>query len=123
MTMKERVLLIGASNNPTRYSYKAMVMLLENGHEVVPLNPREQEILGVAAVAGIQDITGNIDTVSVYVRPEILKSALDDLIALAPKRVIFNPGTEDDGMMKTLTHQGIHVLEACTLVLLRTGQF
>lgn len=123
LTMNERVLLIGASNNPTRYSHKAMVMLREYGHEVIPLNPREEEVLGIAAVPTLRDVTGPIDTVSIYVRPELLKSSLDDLAALAPKRAIFNPGTEDDEMKKTLTDRGIRVLEACTLVLLRTGQF
>ena len=121
--MKERVLLIGASSNRSRYSNKAMALLLEKGYAVIPVNPREDEILGVETVHSIRDVSAPVTTVSVYVRPDILKPQIDHLVALDPKRVIFNPGTEDEGMMKRLVDQEINVVQACTIVLLKTEQF
>ena len=121
--MLESVLLIGASSNPDRYANKAMALLLEGGHKVIPVNPRERQVLGVDAVSSIDEVDEPISTVSVYVRPERLKPDLDKLISLSPRRVIFNPGTEDDEMASALRDRGIHVLEACTIVLLKTEQF
>lgn len=121
--MPERVLIIGASNNEDRYANKAQRMLTEHGHSVVPVNPKDAEVLGVPTVAAISDTTGSVDTVTVYVRPQILMEQLDALIALRPKRVIFNPGTEHADMETLLKKEGIEPVEACTLVLLRTGQF
>ena len=121
--MRENVLLIGASSNPERYAHKAMALLLESGHKVIPVNPREREILGIAVVHNIDEVDESISTVSVYVRPDRLKPDLDKLISISPKRVIFNPGTEDGAMADALRDHGIHVLEACTLVLLKTDQF
>jgi predicted CoA-binding protein len=121
--MKETVLLIGASSNPERYANKAMALLLEGGHQVIPVNPRERQILGVDAVSRIDEVTEPISTVSVYVRPDRLRPDLDKLIAISPRRVIFNPGTEDDEMAGRLRDRGIAVLDACTIVLIKTGQF
>ena len=119
----EDVLLIGASNNEERYSNKAMELLLENGHRVIPVNPRENEILGVETVGSIGAVTGPVSTASVYVRPDILRPDVDALAALSPKRVIFNPGTEDEELKARLEAQGISVIEACTIVMLKTEQF
>ncbi len=121
--MKQRVLLIGASNNEERYAAKAQKLLSEYGHEVIPVNPKEKEILGKPALPSIPDATFPVDTVSVYVRPEVLKNSADALIALHPKRVIFNPGTEDATLRERLEAEGIETVEGCTLVMLRTGQF
>ena len=119
----ENVLLIGASNNKERYSNKAMALLLENGHRVIPVNPREKEILGVETLASIGEVTDPVSTVSVYVRPDILRPDVDALADLGPKRVIFNPGTEDEALKTRLEARGISVIEACTIVMLKTGQF
>jgi predicted CoA-binding protein len=121
--MKETVLLIGASNNKERYSNRAMALLLENGHTVIPLNPREEEVLGVRVVSNIGEVTEPISTASVYVRPELLKPSLGALVGLKPRRVILNPGTEDDDIKTYLEEQGVEVIEACTIVMLKTGQF
>ena len=80
--MSHRVLLIGASSKPDRYSHKAQLLLSEHGHEVVPMNPAESEILGTKTVARVSDATGTVDTVSVYVRPQAtkkIKSAWDEV--------------------------------------------
>lgn len=121
--MSERVLIIGASNHEERYAYKAQHMLTEHGHKVVPVNPKETSVAGIDAVPSVANAVGPFDTVTVYVRPQILRAELEALIALRPKRVIFNPGTEDEAIASRLQSEGIEPVEACTLVLLRTGQF
>jgi hypothetical protein len=120
---RENVLLLGASPKPERYSNKAFHKLRENGHEVIPLNPRYEEIEGTPCLSEIADVSENIDTVSVYVGPDRLKPMLDDLIKLSPSRVILNPGTESTEVVKKLEEADIPVQKACTLVLLSSGRF
>jgi predicted CoA-binding protein len=119
----EAVVVLGASPKPERYSYKAVKLLAEYGHRVLPVNPYHLEVAGIPCVASVAQLREEIDTVSVYVRAELLARDLAQLIALSPRRVIFNPGTESNEMMRALTVSGIRCEEACTLVLLRTGQF
>jgi predicted CoA-binding protein len=121
--MGEKVVVIGASNNETRYAHKAMSLLMENGHDPIPVTPKETMVLGVPAVGRIEDVEGPVDTVTIYVRPGILTAKAPVIASLAPKRVIFNPGTEDGELMKALRETGITVIEACTIVMQKTGQF
>ncbi|MBQ0758309.1 MAG: CoA-binding protein [Zhongshania sp.] len=123
LAVSETVLVLGASPKPERYSFKAVQLLSEYGHKVLPVNPYHAEVSGVNCVAAIAAVSEKVDTVTVYVRAELLKNDLDQLIRLAPRRVIFNPGTESDEMAEHLEQAGIAVEEACTLVLLRTGQY
>lgn len=120
---KERVVVLGASPNPDRYSNKAVKMLVEYGHEVVPVHPTSETIEGIKTVARIEQVTGRVDTLTLYVSPHTLTPMKDAIIALKPGRVIFNPGTENPTLMQELRQQGLEVKEACTLVLLRTDQF
>ena len=122
-TKTERVVIIGASDNPERYSYKAQLLLRQHGHEVVPVHPKLAEIEGVPVVADLSAISGPVDTVTLYVGPAISLTLKDKLIALNPKQVIFNPGTENAVLQVALTSAGIACEEACTLVLLYTAQF
>jgi len=119
----ERVVIIGASDNPERYSHKAQLLLRQHGHEVVPVHPKLSEIEGVPVIADLSMITGLVDTVTLYVGPAISLTLKYKLIALKPRRVIFNPGTENAPLQAALTSAGIACEEACTLVLLHTGQF
>lgn len=119
----ERVVIIGASDNSERYSHQAQLLLRQHGHEVVPVHPKLAEIEGVPVVADVSAISGPVDTVTLYVGPQISLTLKDKLIALKPRRVIFNPGTENAALEEALTNAGIACEEACTLVLLRTGQF
>lgn len=122
----EVVAVLGASNDPSRYAYKAMVMLKEYGHRPIPVHPRETEVLGVKVTANIGELAGSgqaIDTVTVYVNKEISSKYEKDFIRLKPKRVIFNPGAENPDLEKKLIDQGIGVENACTLVMLRINQF
>jgi hypothetical protein len=124
MTQKtERVVIVGASDNPERYSHRAQLLLKQHGHEVVPVHPKLAQIEGVPVVADLSAITGPVDTVTMYVGPAISAGLGDKLAALKPRRVIFNPGTENAVLEQQLSAAGIACEEACTLVLLNTGQF
>ncbi len=120
---KERVVIIGASNNPERYSHRALLLLRKHGHEVVPVHPRPAEIEGIPVVADVGLISGPVDTVTMYVGAAISSGLEDKLIAFKPRRVIFNPGAENAPLAGALQKAGIACEEACTLVLLNTGQF
>jgi predicted CoA-binding protein len=120
---KERVVILGASDNPERYSYKAMKRLLEAGHEVVLVNRGYTEIEGQPVLADLGDVTGEVDTLTMYVRPDVSTILIDKIIALKPKRVIFNPSTDNARLQLALDEAVIDWESACTLVLLRTGQF
>lgn len=117
------VAILGASNKPHRYSYKAQTMLTEYGHKPVPVSLHDEEVLGVPAVSQLSDITEEVDTITVYINPQHLHDVLPQIETLKPRRVIFNPGSEDSAAITQLRQQGIEVEEACTLVLLRTEQF
>jgi len=120
---KHRAVVLGASANPERYSNKAVKMLLEYGHEVIPVHPAATEIEKLQTVPKLSQITGKVDTLTLYLSPETLTSMAADIITLNPGRVIFNPGTENKQLMQELRQHGLKVVEACTLVLLRTSQF
>ncbi len=119
----EHVAILGASNNPSRYAYKAQIQLIEQGHIVYPVSLHEEEILGLKSYHSLLEIDHNIDTVTVYINPTHLKQVDNHLIELKPKRVIFNPGSESTEVMNHLKEEGIFVQSACTLVLLSIQQF
>lgn len=124
--MSEVVAVLGASTDSSRYSYKAMKMLEEYGHNPVPVHPREKEVLGKKVFKSIGELADSgqkVDTVTLYVNPAISDKSEQDLIRLSPKRVIFNPGAENPKLAKALLDKGIDVENACTLVMLRTDQF
>jgi predicted CoA-binding protein len=101
----------------------AQLLLREHGHEVVPVHPKLPSIAGVPVVADLSQISGPVDTVTMYVGAAISSGLADKLIALKPRRVIFNPGAENPELAAKLEASGVMVEEACTLVLLRTGQY
>ncbi|HMV71793.1 MAG TPA: CoA-binding protein [Pseudomonadales bacterium] len=119
----ETVAILGASADPERYAFQAQRLLKEHGHRVVPVSTREPAIDGDAAVPDLASIRTPVDTVTVYVRPAISSTLREQLLALHPKRVIFNPGTENPELEATLRSAGITAQDACTLVLLRTGEY
>jgi len=117
------IVVLGASNNPERYSYKAVKMLKEHGYTVKPIHPSGNPVDGVPTLKTLKEISLPIDTVTVYVNPKIAKEYVPDIITLSPRRVIFNPGTEDKILIETFEKHGIECIEACTLVMLKTGVF
>lgn len=121
--MGQKVAILGASDRPDRYAYKAFKMLQEYGHEPLPVSPNVLEVEGVKSVKSVTELQAPIDTLTIYVGAKISNAIMADLIALKPKRVIFNPGSENPELADKMAAAGTEVLEACTLVLLRTKQF
>jgi predicted CoA-binding protein len=120
--MKKKTLIIGASPNPDRYSYMATEMLVAYGHEVYPFGLRAGKI-GSVHIETIWPIDQSFDTVTLYVGSGNQDVYWQKMIDLKPKRVIFNPGTENSAFFEALNKNGIVAIEACTLVMLRTGQY
>lgn len=118
----KKTLVIGASTNPERYSFKAITMLREFGHPVVAIGLKQGEVAGVSIETGFVDFEA-LDTVTLYLNPKRQVDFYDYILSLKPKRVVFNPGTENPEFYKKLDEKGIAYLEACTLVLLRIGQY
>ncbi len=122
--MSETVAVLGASSKRERYSNQAIRLLRDHGHTVLPVNPAQQEIEGLHVIASVDGLMpGQVDTVTMYVSPQHSDALLPGLLRLKPKRVIFNPGAENPRLEQALEKAGIQVDEACTLVLLRTGQY
>jgi predicted CoA-binding protein len=119
----QRVVIIGASDKPDRYAYKAMHALLRHGHEPVLVHPRLESIEDRPVLPDLARVHGPVDTVTLYVGPAISSTLGDALVALKPRRVLFNPGSENPALAAQLQAAGIATEEACTLVLLATGTF
>ncbi len=120
--MGKKTLVIGASENPERYSYKATLALKSHGHEVVPVGIKAGVINGIQIINGKPAIN-DIDTVTLYVGPKNQEEWKDYVLSLKPKRVIFNPGTENEDFEQLLRINNIEPIEACTLVMLSIGNF
>lgn len=118
----KKTLIIGASNNPERYAYKAAERLLAHGHEIELLGLRPDVIFGKTIDTDKKRYEA-LDTVTLYVGSQRQPEYYDYIISLKPKRVVFNPGTENAEFESLLQKNGIEAEEACTLVLLGTGQY
>lgn len=121
--MTETVAILGATDNRDRFAYRAMLALVEHGHKVLPINPFHDEIDGTQCFKDLAACTVEIDTITVYVSPGILRELVKDIVAAKPGRVILNPGTEDQGVISQIREVGIKVQRACTLVLLSSNQY
>ncbi|GLB53208.1 CoA-binding protein [Neptunitalea chrysea] len=120
-----KTVVIGASTNPknpNRYSYLAVDELLRKGYEVEAIGSKEGNVKGVE-IKGSKTVFENVDTVTLYVNPMIQESYYDYIVHLNPRRVIFNPGTENPEFLQLLKEAGIESEVACTLVLLSTGEY
>lgn len=118
------ITILGLSNDPSRYAYKAAQRLQESGYSNLKgVHPSGETVLGVKVVKSISDISEPIDTLTLYVNPLKLDTMFEAILKAKPKRIIFNPGTEHPALMKSAKQKGIQVLEACTLVLLSIKQF
>jgi predicted CoA-binding protein len=119
----ETVVVLGATPKEDRYANMAQKLLQEHGHHPVPVNPAFPEVLGEKCYASITDVPRPIDTVTLYLGEARSMPLIADILAAKPRRIIFNPGAENPQLAREAQAQGIEALEACTLVMLRTGQF
>lgn len=120
--MKKKTLVIGASENPERYSNKAIKALRSHKHSVIALAPRQGKVEDVEFITRKENIVG-IHTVTLYISPKIQPEYYQYVLDLKPERVIFNPGTENPEFIKLLEKNCIKAEEACTLVLLAVNNF
>lgn len=118
----KKTLVFGASLNPERYSHLAIKRLLEKNIATVAFGKIAGAIMNVQIKDNLTDFQ-NIHTITLYLNPKRQEEYYKDIINLKPKRVIFNPGTENPEFYKLLKASNIEVEEACTLVLLGTGQY
>lgn len=122
-TMKnKKTLVLGASTKPDRYAFKAITMLVDKGHSVLAIGQNAGEVAGIKIQTKAIPLK-NIDTVSLYLNPLRQKDYYNYIVEAQPKRVIFNPGTENPEFYQLLQLNNIKVEVACTLVLLTTNQF
>ncbi len=122
MAQSPITLVLGASENPARYSNKAAEMLLHYGHQVWLTGRRIGRQAGTPIYTHFPE-QGTVDTVTLYVGPAHQSEIMEEVEKLKPRRIIFNPGTENPEWQRSLTKKGIAVEVACTLVLLSTGQY
>jgi uncharacterized protein len=119
----ETVAVLGASPKPDRFAYQALQLLNEHGHRTLPINPAFEEILGQECYPRVSDAPGPIDTVTLYLGDTRSTPLIDEIIKAKPRRIIMNPGAENNALATKAEEAGIEVVEGCTLVMLRTGQF
>lgn len=118
----KKTLVLGASPNPSRYSYQAIHRLTANGHEVVPVGIRKGEVAGLKIHTDRPQVE-DLDTITLYIGPARQPDWYDYLISLSPNRIIFNPGTENEELMALAKAANIEVEVACTLVMLGLGNY
>jgi uncharacterized protein len=113
---------LGASPNPGRYAFMATTRLHAYGHEVFPVGIKSGDIKGIKILNGKPHIE-DVDTITLYLGPQNQPLWYDYIFSLNPKRIIFNPGTENDWLYKQAESKGIEALEACTLIMLSVGNY
>lgn len=122
MIEKKKTLVLGASGNPSRYSYLAIQRLRAHGHPVVAVGRRHAKVADVN-VDTTQEPFDQVDTITLYLNQKNQKEYYDYILSLHPKRIIFNPGAENQELASLARKNNIIPMEACTLVLLSIGQY
>lgn len=124
MKQNQKTVVVGASPNSSRYAYRAAHMLTEYGYPMVPLSIKRGELAGEKILdLRRKPFIPDVDTLTLYIGPQHHAQWMDYLLSLSPRRIIFNPGTENADFMRKAEDQGIEVLQACTLVMLQTGTY
>ena len=122
MAENKKTLVVGASENPARYAFMAANRLLDYGHDIVLLGNKKGAVNGHPIETGLPPFEG-IHTITLYMRAELQKPLYNYFLSLKPKRIIFNPGTENRELVQLAHQHGIETTEACTLVMLSVGNY
>lgn len=122
MTKNKKTLVLGATSKPEKYAFKAISLLVEKGHSVVAIGQNSGEVAGVKIKTKAIPLK-NIDTITLYLNPVRQRDYYNYIVEAKPKRVVFNPGTENPELYQLLELNGIQVEVACTLVLLTLNQY
>ncbi len=118
----KKTLVLGASPNPIRFSHKAVKSLVRHGHEVVPIGNREGDIMWQKIIVGKPKIK-DIHTITIYLNPKNQKEYYKYIFSLKPKRIIFNPGSENQELIGLAMQKDIDVTIACTLIMLNNNHY
>ncbi|MBK8966365.1 MAG: CoA-binding protein [Saprospiraceae bacterium] len=118
----KKTLVLGATPNPARYAYLAVHSLMRHGHTVVPVGTRKGSVAGLPILQDQPEVL-DIDTITLYIGPQHQPPYYDYLLGLNPRRIIFNPGTENPQLMALAEANGIETVEGCTLVMLSIGNY
>jgi predicted CoA-binding protein len=122
MNEQKKTLVLGASDNPSRYSFLAINRLRSYGHPVVAIGKKHTWVADVEVIKEKNKFE-DVDTVTLYLNPLHQKEYYNYIVSLKPKRIIFNPGAENEELSMLAKEKGIQPIEACTLVMLSTGQY
>ena len=122
MSGKKKTVVLGASDNPDRYSYLAIRRLRAHDHPVVAVGKKTGQVAGVE-INKDHVVSADVDTITLYLNPKNQVEYYDYILNLNPKRIIFNPGTENDELIKKARENNIKPVIGCTLVMLSTGQY
>ena len=120
--MNKKTVVLGASSNPSRYSYLAINKLTAHGHDVIAIGKKTGKVNSVEILTDLPE-ADNIDTVTLYLNAANQKQYYDYIFSLHPRRIIFNPGAENNELKQLAVKNNITPMEACTLVLLSTNQY
>ena len=118
-----QIVVLGASNKPHRYAYKALKMLQEYGYHVLPVHPKLENIDGLVVKHHLSQVQLPVDTLTLYIGPQRIAPLINEIVKLNPARVILNPGTESDELELALLHNDISFVKDCTLLMLEHGRF
>ncbi|MBP7395570.1 MAG: CoA-binding protein [Flavobacterium sp.] len=122
MTKNKKTVVLGATSKPEKYAFKAISLLVEKGHSVIAIGQNAGEVAGVKIKTKAIPLK-NIDTITLYLNPARQRDYYNYIVEAKPKRVVFNPGTENPELYQLLELNGIQVEVACTLVLLTLNQY
>jgi predicted CoA-binding protein len=117
------VVVLGATPKEDRYAFRAMQMLKAHGHRAIPVNPAFGEVVGETCYKSIKEVSEPIDTVTMYIGSARSEPLVQDIVEAHPRRIIFNPGSENEHLATRAEAAGIEVVRACTLVMLQTWKF
>ncbi len=120
--MKKKTVVLGATDNPERFAYRAAHSLVRYGHPIEPVGIKQGTVAGKEIINDKRPIA-DVDTVTLYVGSRNLPEWYDYILGLQPRRIIFNPGTENEELMKLAQEKGIQTVEGCTLVMLSSGEY
>ncbi len=120
---KKNVVVLGASPNEDRYSNKAVHDLVSHEHNVYPIHPLASEIHGQSCYKQLGDVNCDVDTLTLYVGKRRSTDLMTEILSMKPNRIIMNPGAENDVLESKAKELDIEVIQGCTLIMLRTGQF
>ena len=120
--VQSKTVILGASTNPARIAYLAAHRLVSAGHSIVPLGIKQGEVAGVKIINDTPQIK-DVDTITLYLNPQRQKAYYQYILSLSPKRIIFNPGTENFELAKMARENEIETINACTLVMIATKEY